>query len=113
MFRSHFRRRDASIGQRPMQGIALLLVARQHVRVFTLVDVYSRECVALEVARSFSGTDVARLLSDAGESAGGLPAIVQCDNGTQLTSTALDHWACWNRVQRAFRLPGKSVDNSV
>lgn len=57
-------------------------------RVFTLVDVFSRERVALEVANSFSGTDVAGLLSDAGERAGGLPTIIQCDNGTECTSTA-------------------------
>jgi putative transposase len=39
-------------------------------------------------ARSFSGNDVARMLSDAGDRRGGLPPIIQCD-----TSTALDHWA--------------------
>lgn len=85
----------------------------QHIRVFTLVDVYSRECVALEVARSFSGSDVARMLSDAGARAGGLPAIVRCDNGTEFTSTALDHWTYWNCVRLDFSRPGKPVDNSV
>ena len=90
-----------------------VLATGQRVRVFTLVDVYSRECVALEVARSFSGTDVARLLSDAGDRAGTLPPIIQCDNGTAFTSTALDHWAYWNRVQLDCSRPGKPVDNSV
>jgi putative transposase len=33
-----------------------VLATGQHVRVFTLVDVYTRECVALEVARSFGVT---------------------------------------------------------
>jgi putative transposase len=90
-----------------------VLATGQTVRVFTLVDVYTRECVALEVARSFRGSDVARLLSDAGERRGGLPAIIQCDNGTEFTSTALDHWAYWNRVKLDFSRPGKPVDNSV
>ena len=90
-----------------------VLATGQHVRVFTLVDVCSRECVALEVAKSFSGADVARLLSDAGERGGGLPPIIQCDNGTEFTSTALDHWAYWNRVALDFSRPGKPVDNSV
>lgn len=90
-----------------------VLATGQTVRVFTLVDVYARECVALEVARSFSGADVARLLSEAGERAGTLPVIIQCDNGTEFTSTALDHWAYWNRVQLDFSRPGKPVDNSV
>ena len=90
-----------------------VLATGQHVRVFTLVDVFSRECVGLEVATSFNGADVARLLSDAGDRAGGLPSIIQCDNGTEFTSTALDHWAYWNRVQLDFSRPGKPVDNSV
>ncbi|OYV64031.1 MAG: hypothetical protein B7Z72_13840 [Gemmatimonadetes bacterium 21-71-4] len=51
-----------------------VLATGQTVRVFTLVDVYTRKCVALEIARSFRGSDVARLLSDAGERRGGLPA---------------------------------------
>lgn len=90
-----------------------VLATEQHARVFTLIDVYSRECVALEVERSFSGTDVARLLSDVGDRAGHSPAIVQCDKGTEFPSTALDHWACWNRMQLDFSRPGKPVDNSV
>jgi putative transposase len=118
------RRRSATLRQpralvtqpnerRAMDFMHDVLATGQHVRVFTVVDVYTRECIALEVARSFSGDDVARLLSDAGARAGGLPPIVQCDNGTEFTSTALDHWAHWNRVQLDFRRPGKPVDNSV
>jgi putative transposase len=75
-----------------------VLASGQQVRVFTLVDVYARECVALHVALSFSGSDVARTLSDAGTPRGGLPSIVKCDNGTEFTSTALDHWASWKPV---------------
>jgi putative transposase len=66
-----------------------VLANKQTVRVFTLVDVYTRECLELRVARSFTGADVARLLSDAGEGRGGLPAIIQCDNGTEFTSVAV------------------------
>lgn len=90
-----------------------VLATGHPVRVFTLIDVYARECVALEAARSFSGADVVRLLSDAGERGGALPAIIPCDNGTEFTSTALDHWAYWNRVPLDFSRPGKPVDNSV
>ncbi len=90
-----------------------VLATGQTVRVFTLVDVCTRECVALAVAGRFRGTDVARLLTEAGERRGTLPPVIQCDNGTEFTSTALDHWAYWNRVQLDFSRPGKPVDNSV
>lgn len=86
------RRRRASVERQPravvlgpnerwaMDFMHDVLATGHTVRVFTLVDVYSRECVALEVARSFGGADVARLLSDAGARVGTLPAIIQCDN---------------------------------
>jgi putative transposase len=90
-----------------------MLATGQPVRVFTLVDVHTRECVSLEAGRQFRGGDVARLLTEAGERRGSLPRIIQCDNGTEFTSTALDHWAYWNRVQLDFSRPGKPVDNSV
>jgi putative transposase len=83
------------------------------VRVFTLVDVLTRECVALRAAAQFKGTDVVDVLRDAGEQRGQLPAVIQCDNGTEFTSVALDHWAYWNRVQLDFSRPGKPVDNCV
>lgn len=83
------------------------------IRVFSLVDVYTRECVALKAALAFRGTDVARRLSVAAGKRGGLPSVRQCDNGTEFTSTALDHWAYSNKVQLDFSRPSKAVDNRV
>lgn len=90
-----------------------VLADGRSVRVFTLIDVFSRECLALDAAPAFTGTDVARLLSTTGAQRGRLPAIIQCDNGTEFTSTALDHWAYWNQVQLDFSRPGMPVDNAV
>jgi putative transposase len=90
-----------------------VLATGAKVRVFTLIDVWRRECVALRVAPRFTGRDVAALLAEVQEERGALPAVIQCDNGTEFTSTALDHWAYWNRVQLDFSRPGKPVDNSV
>lgn len=75
------------------------------IRVFTVVDVCTRECVALVAARQFRGTDVAAQRNAAGDARGGLPPIVRCDNGTEFTSTALDHWAYWNKVQLDYSRP--------
>lgn len=51
-----------------------VLATGERVRVFTLVDLYTRECVALEIARSFSGTDVARILKRSRRASPGPPA---------------------------------------
>jgi putative transposase len=116
--RAHTTRRPPIIVSRPGERWAMdfmhdTLADGRTIRVFTLVDVYSRECVALAAAARFTGTDVAELLRQAAARTGGLPAIVQCDNGTEFTSVALDHWAYWNQVQLDFSRPGKPVDNCV
>jgi putative transposase len=119
------RRRRAAVVRQPRQMVTQanerwamdfmhdVLASGQTIRVFTLVDVCTRECLGLEAARRFRGSDVARLLTTAGERRGTLPQIIQCDNGTEFTSAPLNHWAYWNRVQLDFSRPGKPVDNSV
>lgn len=82
------------------------------IRVLTAIDVCTRECVALRVARGFAGSDVARILSEAGQQRGRLPGRIKVDNGTEFTSRALDHWAYWNQVELDFSRPGKPSDNA-
>ena len=81
------------------------------VRVLTIIDVYSRECVALKAGVGFRAADVARILTDAGKQRGKLPGVISVDNGTEFTSRDLDHWACWNRVRLDFSRPGRPSDN--
>jgi len=90
-----------------------VLASGQKIRVFTLVDVHTRECLTLRAQTSFRGEDVARILSDVGEERRKLPEVIQVDNGTEFTSNALDHWAYWNRVQLDFSRPAKPVDNCI
>lgn len=81
-------------------------------RVLTVVDTHTRECVALEAGKGFSGVDVARVLESAGGRDGQLPQRINVDNGTEFTSKALDAWAYWNHVELDFSRPGKPVDNA-
>lgn len=90
-----------------------VLATGAKVRVFTLIDVWNRECLALRVAPRFTGSDVAAIVGEIGAERGALPAVIQCDNGTEFTSVTLDHWAYWNHVQLDFSRPGKPVDNSL
>lgn len=86
------------------------LVDGRTIRILTAVDVYSRECVALEAAVTFRGTTVAEVL-DGVRVARALPDRISVDNGTEFTSKALDHWAYWNGVRLDFSRPGKPTDN--
>jgi putative transposase len=82
------------------------------IRVLTAIDLYTRECVALEAAPIFTGSQVAVALERAGRDRSELPERIRVDNGTEFTSKALDHWAYWNHVQLDFSRPGKPVDNA-
>lgn len=87
------------------------LASGNTIRVLSVVDVFTRECVALVPWLRFRGADVARCLSIAGTERG-LPAVIQADNATEFTSKALDHWAYWNHVRIDFSSPGKPTDNA-
>jgi putative transposase len=80
-------------------------------RVFTLVDDFTRRCLALEVDTSFSGARIARVLGEL-ILMHGKPEMVTCDNGPEFTSRALDQWAFASCVQLHFIRPGKPVENA-
>ena len=79
-------------------------------RTLTLIDVFTRECLALESDTSISGERVARVLSRvAGER--GLPDAIMVDNGTEFTSKAMLNWSQDTEVRLAFIEPGKPTQN--
>ena len=79
------------------------------IRVLTVVDVCTRECVVLMVAKRFTGEDLVGILGKVIEERG-KPERIKVDNGTEFTSKALDHWAYWNKVELDFSRPGKPAD---
>lgn len=81
-------------------------------RVLTVIDIATRECVALRASKRFRGSDVAAVLSAAKAERKALPQRIRVDNGSEFTSKALDHWAYWNKVQLDFSRPGKPTDNA-
>lgn len=81
-------------------------------RVLSIVDLYTRECVGLVPALRLRAEDVVATLSQMRDERG-IPAVIQCDNGTEFTSVALDHWCYWNHVRVDFSRPGKPTDNAA
>lgn len=80
-------------------------------RFLTVVDIYSRECLAIEVGQRFTGEDVVvvmnKLISEKGVS-----KQIFLDNGSEFISKALDKWAYEHGVALAFSRPGKPTDNA-
>lgn len=81
-------------------------------RALTIVDNYSRECLAIEADKSMTGADVAKIVDRLVKDRGA-PDRIQCDNGTEFISRALDKWAYENSVVMDFSRPGKPMDNAT
>jgi putative transposase len=83
---------------------------RKAFRLLTIVDIFTRECLALEVAKGFSARDVVGVLTRL-VGRRGAPIAIRCDQGTEFTAEALDQWAYNNRIELDFS-PGKPTDNA-
>lgn len=79
-------------------------------RALAVIDVYTRECLALEVDTSISGERVVRVLIRLAHSRA-LPESIMMDNGTEFTSKAMLLWSQQAEVQLCFIEPGKPMQN--
>jgi putative transposase len=80
-------------------------------RALTVVDIYTRESLAIEARPGLKGADVVRVLNLV-KSRRGTPQFLFCDNGSEFTGQAMDFWAHQNQVRIDFSRPGKPTDNA-
>ena len=80
-------------------------------RTLTVVDVFTRESLALVADRSLTGVKVATALSAIVQQRGA-PAAIMVDNGGEFVSRAMDAWAYAHDVHLEFIRPGKPVENA-
>ena len=80
-------------------------------RILTIVDDFTRECLALVADTSLSGLRVGREL-DAIIAERGKPAACVSDNGTELTSTAILRWSRDSGIEWHYIAPGKPQQNA-
>ncbi len=83
----------------------------QVIRMLTMLDVFSRECPAIEVDTSLGGVRVRRVL-DRVVAERGLPEAILLDNGPEFRSRALAAWSAEHGVRLEFIQPGKPVQNA-
>jgi putative transposase len=84
----------------------------QGIRLFTLVDNYTRESLAIEVDNRLGGQRIVEVLMAVGAEKG-FPRVIRVDNGPEFTSKKLDQWAYLNNVKLDFSRPGKPTDNAL
>ena len=82
------------------------------IRVLSVVDAFTRECLALEVDTSFASRRVTRVL-DAIVAERGQPLTIRCDNGPELTSRHFLAWCVERQIELVLHIqPGKPTQNA-
>jgi putative transposase len=81
-------------------------------KILTVVDEYTRECLACPVARSFTSGDVVRTLRGLFATRGA-PAHIRSDNGPEFIAKRVRAWLEVNNVGPLYIEPGAPWQNGV
>jgi len=79
-------------------------------RLLTLMDEYTRECLAIDVARKLTSEDVLERLSDLFVRRG-VPDYLRSDNGPEFTARRVRDWLKRVEVKTLFIEPGSPWEN--
>ncbi len=80
------------------------------VRMLTIMDEYTRECLSIDVARRFNSQDVLERLSELFIERG-TPDYIRSDNGPEFTAKMLRNWLERIGVKTLFIEPGSPWEN--
>lgn len=83
----------------------------RHMRILTVVDVFTRECLALETDTSIGSLRVTRVL-DRLIAERGAPQSIRSDNGPEFTSRAYLAWSLDQHIELVHIRPGKPIENA-
>ena len=76
----------------------------------SIVDEFTRECLALEVNRKMTATDVIDVLIEL-QTIRGLPEHIRCDNGPEFIAEAIRSWLSISKVGTLYIEPGSPWQN--
>ena len=79
-------------------------------RLLTLLDEYTRECLAIEVQRQMNHQDVLDLLAELFVDRG-VPQYIRSDNGSEFTAQAVRDWLRAVGVRTLYIEPGSPWEN--
>jgi transposase InsO family protein len=80
------------------------------IRMLVIVDEYTRECLAIDVARRLNSQDVLHRLAELFVHRGS-PEYIRSDNGPEFTAKAVREWLSRVNVQTLFIEPGSPWEN--
>ena len=80
------------------------------IRILTVIDEYTRKCLAIRVSYNLTSDDVLDTLSDLFLQEG-MPDYIRSDNGSEFTAKTLQDWLRELKVKTAFIEPGSPWEN--
>ena len=80
------------------------------VRLLTVIDEFTRECMAIKAARNIRSDDIMHTLTSLFTS-NGVPEHIRSDNGPEFTSNAIRDWLPRVGVKTLFIEPGSPWEN--
>ena len=95
-----------------MDFVSDALFDGRRLRLLTVIDLHTRECLAITVGQRLTGQDVADTL-DRICMERPRPEIMKADNGSEFAGKVLDRWAYEKGVTIDFSRPGKPTDNAT
>jgi putative transposase len=95
-----------------MDFVADALASARSVRILTVVDAFTRECLALETDTSLGSLRVVRVLERL-IAERGVPRRIRSDNGPEFTSRAYLAWSLERRIELVHIRPGKPIENAL
>ena len=94
-----------------MDFVSVALADGRKARVLCVLDIYTREALAVRADARFTADMVVRVLDEL-KCRRGVPAGIRGDNGPEFAGKMLDLWAYCSNVTLAFSRPGKPTDNA-
>jgi putative transposase len=95
-----------------MDFVSDALFDGRRLRLLTIVDLCTRECLGIVVGQSLKGDDVTEALERIKQDRG-TPEVIKTDNGSEFAGRVMDRWAYHNGVEIDFSRPGKPTDNAT
>jgi transposase InsO family protein len=80
-------------------------------KIFSVLDEFTRECLAIETQRRITGTEVVMILK-ALMKLHGQPEHIRCDNGPEFVCSAVRAWLKRSGVSALYIAPGSPWENA-
>ncbi|HAX09264.1 MAG TPA: IS3 family transposase [Marinobacter hydrocarbonoclasticus] len=95
-----------------MDFVSDALFDGRRLRLLTITDLFTRECLGIIVGQSLKGEDVKEALTRIARFRGN-PKILKADNGSEFAGKVMDRWAYERQIEIDFSRPGKPTDNAT